>query len=292
MKLNNNPPEGFLETETRNGYEISSHMKKVWAVQLDMLQELFKVCERYGLKIFSDGGTTLGAIRHKGYIPWDDDIDMVMPRKDYDKLLEIGPKEFKHPIFFQNIYTDPGYRHRHAQLRNSETAVWRTKQKRTAANSGIFIDIFPLDYMPSSPRKIEKFTGKVRFMKQRIKFTQKALLKLPKGFYEFCRNHVGTLSDAELFRKYEDLLKSAKEKRPQFCCNLSVNFSDPMRACKSYEGVEMMDFEYIKLPVPKGYDELLTAKYGDYMKPVKSPSTHGALNFDPERSYKDILKVR
>lgn len=92
-----------LDKEIRQGYEISSEMKKVWNVQMKLLKKLLEVCDKHHLKIWADGGTLLGTVRDHGYIPWDDDIDMVMLREDYDKLLEIAPKEFEEPFFFQDV---------------------------------------------------------------------------------------------------------------------------------------------------------------------------------------------
>lgn len=149
MQLKYNIPDGFLNEETRGGYTVSSEMKKVWAVELDLLQYLLEVCERHNLRIYAEGGTLLGAVRHKGYIPWDDDIDMIMLREDYDKLMSLAD-EFKHPYFLQNVYTDAHYTHRHAQIRNCNTACWakHAKKRREKYNQGIFIDIFPADNMP------------------------------------------------------------------------------------------------------------------------------------------------
>ena len=92
--------------EIREGYKISSQMKKVWSIQLSLLKKVLEVCEKYDLKIWAEGGTLLGTIRHKGYIPWDDDIDLVMFRDDYDKLNEIASKEFKYPYFLQSSKTE------------------------------------------------------------------------------------------------------------------------------------------------------------------------------------------
>ena len=79
-----------LEKETRRGYVISAEMKKVWAVEIELLKKLLNVCENNHLRVWAEGGTLLGAVREKGYIPWDDDIDMAMPRKDYDILRNIA----------------------------------------------------------------------------------------------------------------------------------------------------------------------------------------------------------
>ncbi|WP_289388996.1 LicD family protein, partial [uncultured Duncaniella sp.] len=111
-----------LSEEIRNGYTVSTLSKRVWQIQLDMLGVLLKVCKKYNLKIWAEGGTLIGAIRHKGFIPWDDDIDMIMLRDDYTRLVEVAPIEFKYPYFFQAAETEKNYIRGHAQLRKSDTA--------------------------------------------------------------------------------------------------------------------------------------------------------------------------
>ena len=90
MRINLVLEDSFFEEEIRSGYTVSSEMKKIWAVELDLLNEFSKVCQKHQLKWFVHAGTLLGAIRHKGFIPWDDDIDVVMPRADYEKLCELA----------------------------------------------------------------------------------------------------------------------------------------------------------------------------------------------------------
>ena len=92
----------IIEEEIREGYTISSKMKEIWAIQMKMAGFLFKVCDKYGLRVWAEGGTLLGAIREKGFIPWDDDMDFMMLREDYDKLIEVADKEFTSPYHLQS----------------------------------------------------------------------------------------------------------------------------------------------------------------------------------------------
>ena len=139
-------PNDFLEEEYRDGFLVSSQMKKVWAVELDLLAEFDRVCKKYNISYSLDSGSLLGAIRHKGFIPWDDDIDIIITRPNYNKLLDIVLKnnEFKEPYFFQCAYTDKNYIRGHAQLRNSDTTgILKSEVNCDCVfNQGIFIDIF------------------------------------------------------------------------------------------------------------------------------------------------------
>lgn len=292
MNIRNTPSNIFLSPETRNAYPVSEQMKKVWAIELDMLQELLRVCTKYHLTIWAEGGTLLGTIRHGGYIPWDDDIDMAMPREDYDKLQEVASQEFTHPYFFQTIHTDPYYGHRHAQLRNSDTAAFSPGEKTYTSNSGIFIDIFPLDYMPKSPRAFKRHYNKLSSLKARMKAVRNITLRLPDSIYMFCRNHIPFLSNEHLFTLYEDTLRSVKRTDAIAWVDITFNHTSPQRPLLSYAATEWRDFEYVKMPIPQGYDTILTIMYGDYMTPVKAPTCHGVLDYDTERSYVDVLKRR
>ena len=95
-----------MQEESRNGYIVSEKMKKVWALQLQLVKKVLEICEKYNLRVWAEGGTLLGTIREKGYIPWDDDIDLAMLRPDYDKFQEVAPKELPKSYFIQNGYTD------------------------------------------------------------------------------------------------------------------------------------------------------------------------------------------
>lgn len=148
-------PDSFLQEEEREGYLVSAKMKELWAVQLDLLCEFDRVCKKYNLKYILEHGTLLGAIRHKGYIPWDDDLDVSMLREDYDKLVEVGAKEFREPYFFQNRDYN-GYDTALARLRRSGTTfiMMANTKHNTSYNQGIFIDIFVFDKMPNNKHDV------------------------------------------------------------------------------------------------------------------------------------------
>ena len=244
MNIQHYPPKEFLEREIRGGYEVSEQMKRVWAIEIDMLQELFRVCDKYGLTIWAEGGTMLGTIRHGGFIPWDDDIDMAMPHG----------------------------------------------QKTCDCNSGIFVDIFPLDYMPKSPRAFKNHYVRISRMKGRMKLVRKVLMSVSKNLFLFCREHVPALSEKVLFRRFEDILRSVKRDEAIAWVDITFNHKSPQRPLLCYKSTEWRCFEYIKMPVPNGYDDILTIMYGDYMTPVQAPTCHGALEYDTERSYAEVLK--
>ena len=280
MTLKYSLPEGFLHAETRCDYQISAEMKQAWAVQLDLLQELMRVCDAHNIQMFVAEGTLLGTIRHQGFIPWDDDIDVVLMRPEYDRLMAVAD-DFCEPFFLQHVMTDEGYRNRHAQLRMSGTLALAPGEKAGRRfHQGIFIDIFVLDAVPNSPRAFKHHYAAVSSAKLRFKVVSKLMDRLPLGLYRRLRSGGSLLSDKQRYHQYEEVMRSVPMTErtcvgAMMCQNMSLT-TFPLSA---YREVVMMPFEHIMVPVPSGYDELLRIEYGDYMTPVKAPSLHGTLKF-------------
>ena len=150
----------FCKEEIRNGYHISNKTKKIWYTQIHLYEEFDKFCKKFNLKYYAGYGTLLGAVRHKGFIPWDDDMDFTMPRPDYQRMVELAPAHFNYPIYFQNYHTEPkaSVIYNFSRLRNEET-IYLGKDSSETRNDhpGIFIDIFPLDAVP--PYQVTKQPG-------------------------------------------------------------------------------------------------------------------------------------
>ena len=142
--------DDFFCEEEKAGYLVTKERKEVWAIEIDLLMQLDAVCKKYGLKYCVGAGTMLGAVRHKGFIPWDDDIDVYMLREDYDKLLSVA-SEFHYPYFLQNSYTEENLLRAYTKLRNGMTTGTTKRDRYRKMNHGIFIDIFPLDGIGTNP---------------------------------------------------------------------------------------------------------------------------------------------
>lgn len=119
-------------------------------IMLELLVEFHKICVANNLTYWLDAGTLLGAVRHKGFIPWDDDCDVSMPREDYEKFLKLAPNFLSQNVFLQTKESDPGWNLDYAKLRRNDTILLgKTEDGSENYHHGIFLDIFPYDYYPS-----------------------------------------------------------------------------------------------------------------------------------------------
>ncbi|MBR4925183.1 MAG: LicD family protein [Prevotella sp.] len=307
VELNIDIPKGFLDEETRSDFRVSQKIKEVWAVELDLMAEFDRVCKKHDIKYVVSGGTMLGAVRHHGFIPWDDDVDLMMIRDEYEKLCAIGPSEFKHPYFFQTEDTDKGYMKFFARLRNSDTTGIQKKEasSRYGFNQGIFIDIFPMDVVTDDKEKFKKQSAEARQMMQKVYEACNWGRHMPNSHdlkYKIKKNIIfpifGSLIENfinpnKVFHQYMDICKMYNGEKSEYYSLLSFEFDHDVHYIKQkdMENIIDIDFEFLKVPIIANYDEALRWKYGNYMEFVKAPNYHGDMIFDTNMPYKKYFET-
>lgn len=290
-------PVDFLSEEVRCGYRITRQMKEVWAVELDLLSEFQRVCKKNNLTYFADSGTLIGAIRHKGFIPWDDDIDLVMPRDDYNKLQSIASKEFIFPYFWQDAYSEEDiYLRAHSQLRNSNTTAIIEGDENLNINKGIFIDIFPIDVIPEpNSIKFKSYISKIKLAWRLlcdIEYNSQKHTVKGKAFHFFASVIVNKYNFKSRFKQYERLCSKYNSTDNEYVSYIAYSKGKRKHLWKRswFKNSESVKFEFTEINVPVGYDERLRTEYGDYMKPSEAPTAHGDVCFDTNSSYKEVEK--
>lgn len=254
----------------------SAQLAELKQIETEMLRAFVEVCGKLHLRYYLLGGTLLGAVRHKGFIPWDDDIDVGMPREDYEVFLEKGQALLPSHLFIQSLRTEPAYTMCFAKLRNSNTTFVESSLAHFPINHGVYIDIFPLDFYPSDSDAQKRFSFKQRWYARRVGCEYNV------AHNRTCKGKVRKLILCMLFpslmrtiAKREALYRSVPES--SLLANLGGAWGQKEIVPAHWYGDGVpVEFEGMQVCAPVEWHSWLTQVYGDYMKlpPVEKRVGH------------------
>lgn len=265
-------------------------MNEIQQKAFEMLELFVAICEKWDIEYYLLCGSALGAVKYQGFIPWDDDIDVGMLRKDYDRFLEIAPKELPEWCFLQNYKTEPSFTQSYTKLRNSNTTFLEKDVEKLNINHGIYIDVFPLDGHPK--RKVDKLF----FEMQHKLYTWMRVCALDNSasrkvqmrnkFFRLLGCHKAT---AQVQKKLEALYPKYPPETSELWCNYG-NWQGNLEYAPSWHYGEgtWATFEGLRVRIPEAYDAYLTQKYGDWraeLPPEQQRSHHNYVVCDTERPY-------
>ena len=249
----------------------------------NILKKFDAICKNHNLKYSIAYGTLLGAVRHGGFIPWDDDIDVNMPREDYEKLLSLKYEDDDYKIM--NYRYDKNYYYTFSKMKDKRTYI--KEPQRGEKDMGVNIDIFPVDYVGDYEKEAEKNIEK-GMKNSEIWLRLGSDINVNKGFTPKYAAKLAfravTLPFRKQLLKHYDLYFS-KIPKSEYCANFQLNVYG-MRECfrtALWDDIIYIPFEDIKVAAYKGYDEYLSCVFGDYMTP---PPEDERISTHPFKAYK------
>lgn len=279
--------EEYFEEENRYGFLVSQDMKRAWAAQLEVLEEVKRVCVILDIKFYADWGTMLGAVRHHGFIPWDDDMDIAMLRKDYMRFLSEAPALLGQYYEIKSVYNDPEDDTIKARIINGRHICFEPDflARFHGCPYVVGIDIFPVDNITGNVEALDKQVDELRFLLKTVQSIPEAapyedevleLMKKIEKTFGIPINYNNRLRH-ELKKIYDIVCARYQQENSEEVCSM-IDYAEgwDYQAKRAwYEDECEMPFENTTIPVPAGYDGLLRIKYGDdYMIPRNAGSSH------------------
>lgn len=296
----------FISKDLEKEVDIEKYRKKVQRIELDILKEFIRICDKFKLNYFLIGGGLIGAIRHGGFIPWDDDLDIAMLREDYDKFLEIASKEIDNKYFIQSYNTEDKYFDTLVRIRDKNSTGILRKDIMKNCNNGVFIEIYVYDTVPNNII-LEKIQASLSNFLTTILYDyyydikcNSLSRKIMKLFSKiFCRIIPFSFT-VKLWNKINGIFKNSNLEYAN--CEFSKEGIRTGRSKWKIDGLKntiKVPFEDILINVPSNYHECLTKCYGDYMTPpsIEAQNQHHIKDviYDPFTPYEfynsDELKL-
>lgn len=279
----------YFQGEEIDGFYVDSMMKRAWAATIEVFEVIDRICKKYQLQYFADWGTLLGAIRHKGIIPWDDDIDICMKRKDYNELIRILPSELPYGFVVAGMYAESERLQNAAYVPHlrviADETLWDfnsyMKRFHGFPYQRIGIDISPLDALPDDENlayvQKEIIRQGILILREWDNIeTTGELQGYLKGFGEACKVEIPQRKDIKNWMwRFIDKICSLYEREDAVELTSFNVWSRPYHLKKEwYEEAIYVPFQNITMPVPREYDKVLKHQFGDYMVPVQGGAGH------------------
>lgn len=286
--------KSFYEAEERNGFMIESLMKHCWASQIEILHMVDQICKENDIRYFADWGTLLGAVRHQGYIPWDDDMDICMLRPDYEKFLRVMEENI-YGIKCFNIYNTPDWGEHATRVTNIHGFDVSRKflQRYHGCPFATGLDVFAVDYVPRDKMLEKEMVLVINLIMHALHLKSdietcnsaeagdkiKEYRETIQFIEETCHMKFSgpNPSNQELLILREEVSGLYGEDESDYVTAMHrlLNGQAYYVSKDAYASCIMSKFENIQIPIPVGYDEILTAKYGDYMVMRNVGGGHG-----------------
>lgn len=251
---------------------MDSGLRRLQLCELEILDEFVRICEKHSLQYYLIGGTLLGAARHRGFIPWDDDVDVGMPRADYDRFAEIAAEELAPRYFYQSPETDGYYFLTYAKIRKNGTEIYEERFREARFHKGIFIDIFPLDFCPAPGPVCHLLFNVLAVMNYRGQVDSGEAYKP----YEELSGRIGytvlrLFSPKRLVQLRKKLLRLSERlsrKRYLACYSGAYGYRKEVFPTEWYQKGTRLPFEEKQYLAPVMFENFLSKVYGsDYMTP-------------------------
>ena len=295
--------KSFFEAEVRDGFYVTSEMKQVWAAQLEVLNDVDKACRENGIQYFAEWGTLLGAVRHHGFIPWDDDMDICMKRPDYNRFLEIAEKIMPSNYKIYNLKSHNNDGNMVSRIINTDQISYDAEKlkKYHGVPYVIGLDIFPLDYI-SDNKEDDELQSNVIVMISSIMNVIKSIQDNNVQLDEENLTQINMqLSQVEnicgvTINREDDIVQQLNILIDRMCGIYRENEAEYITIMllwvggknyrfpkKYYDKAIRIPFENTTIPVPYAYDSILKKKYGDYMKLVHTWDSHDYPFFESQK---------
>lgn len=277
----------FFEDEVREGFFVSSAIKRSWAAQLEVLEEVATVCQKHSIEWFLDFGSLLGAIRHGGFIPWDDDLDITMTRPNYEKFLEVAHSELPSYYSILNVRFVPEYNEMSTRVssgRGIDFSQWRL-DKYHGSPLADGVDIFVLDYIPRDPELAalqQKMGLMVEDLYDKLSSSKYSIEELSPLISEV-QDITGVTFDErpllqQLYLLLDNIYRLFSYDDSDSIAHMYKHFQYEGHGHKYpkelFDNIIWVPFEHLELPVPIGYNKIIEIEYGDYMKLHKGGAKH------------------